>query len=149
MIVPNRRSFLAGLVSACAAPAIITSAGFRPAILLPRVHERWIAGYNIESDTFVVLADFASQEIARPAYCEVIPRHLVERLKRTMRPLVDQCTERALLPGFQHHGFDWRMAAMRVGEWHETNLEASLERALKFIEGRRLIGLPTGSSPTL
>lgn len=35
MIVANRRSFLAGLVSACAAPAIVTPAGFRSGLWLP------------------------------------------------------------------------------------------------------------------
>lgn len=59
MIVPNRRSFLAGLVSACAAPAIVTSSGFRSGLWLPEVTERWLAFYDMGLDAWTVRADFA------------------------------------------------------------------------------------------
>lgn len=130
MIVPNRRSFLLGLVSACAAPAIITSAGFCPAILLPRCHERWLACYVMEEDKFVVRADFAKHELVRPSFAQVIPPHLVARIKAALRPTVDDCLERALRPGFQQHCLDWTITAMRAGAWHETSLEASIDRGL-------------------
>lgn len=132
MIVPNRRGFLVGLVSACAAPAIITSAGFRPAILLPRCHERWLAVYDSPFDRFFVRGDFAKHELPIPRGVEVIPRHLVERIKAgipdTMRVIMGRVAE----PGLQQHGFNWTLSAMRAGAWHETSIEKSIERGLEI-----------------
>lgn len=130
MIVPNRRSFLAGLVSACAAPAIITPAGFRAGLFLPRCHERWLAMYDTAFDRFVVRADFAKHELAMPIGVHAIPRHLVERIKEALPSTVDVCLEGVLRPGFQQHSFDWHIAAMRAGDMHETSIEASIERGL-------------------
>lgn len=130
MIVANRRSFIAGLVSACAAPAIITPAGFRAGIYLPRCHERWLAMYDTTFDSFIVRADFAKHELAMPHGVHAIAPHLVARIKEATRNTVEHCLDRALRPGFQQHSFDWTITAMRAGDMHETSLEASIDRGL-------------------
>ena len=135
IIVPTRRAFLTGLVSACAAPAIVTSAGIRPGLWLPRCHERWIAAYDIRTDQFIIRADFAKHELHLQRVFRVIPPHLVARIREAWRTQVEYCTERALRPGFHQHCFDWTVAAMRAGPDFETSLDASIEKALKLFGG--------------
>jgi hypothetical protein len=62
IITPDRRSFIAGLVSACAAPAIVTSAGFRSGLWLPPVNERWLAYYDMSLDMWTVRVDFLTKD---------------------------------------------------------------------------------------
>ena len=126
-----RRAFLQGLISACAAPAIITSSGFRAGLFLPRCHERWLVYYNICDDTFHCRADFAKHELVRPPHVQVVPPHLVARIKEAARHVIDGCIDRALRPGLQQHCFDWKMTAMRCGPMHESNVELSIEKALR------------------
>jgi hypothetical protein len=141
MIVANRRSFLAGLVSACAAPAIVTSSGFRAGIFLPRCHERWIAAYDCRWDRFFVRADFAKHELARPAGVQFLPPHLVARMKAGMPHMIGQIMKRVAEPGFQQHGFDWTLTAMRAGDMHESSVEASIERGLEVFKEAPGLGL--------
>jgi hypothetical protein len=130
MIVANRRSFLAGLVSACAAPAIVTSSGFRAGLFVPRAHERWIAVYDITTDTYVIRADFSSMPLALPRYVEAIPRHLVELIKAQWPFAVDRCVREVSRRGNHQHGFDWTVGAIaNVGDFTAT-IEPSIEKGL-------------------
>jgi len=126
-----RRAFLQGLISACAAPAIVTGAGFRSGLWVRRCQERWIAAYDMCNDSFIVRADFAKHQLPAAKGVQLVPPHLVSRIKQIWRHQVEHCTEHALRPGFQQHSFDWTLTAMRAGEMHETSLTASIETAIR------------------
>jgi hypothetical protein len=83
IITPNRRSFVAGLVSACAAPAIVTGAGFRSGLWLPPVNERWLAYYDMSFDMWTVRVDFLTKDW--PMQIPVTPGSIIS-LPEEQRP---------------------------------------------------------------
>lgn len=71
-----RRSFLAGLVSSLAAPAIVRPASLMPVRLFGPYYERYLALYDIYTDSMFVRIDRARFELPVPKHEMVLPKHV-------------------------------------------------------------------------
>jgi hypothetical protein len=119
IITPNRRCFVAGLVSACAAPAIVTGAGFRSGLWLPPVNERWLAYYHMGHDTWIARVEFLTKDFpmmmpVEPGPVVSLPEQERHQFQRLFGERIAQARRLTALAGkYSMHGVDMNLTDFR------------------------------------